>query len=107
MPDRRDYLRGDDEDPVAKRPRLDPLYDIMVLESDLFDLGPDGLVCGHNGVEKDGVDLGKAMVGEAIVGHEQIVLDANGPGALDPIPLASPNPMTPAELARHNLTHLP
>ena len=53
------------------------------------------------------VDMKKAMFQEPIVGEEQIVLNEYGPGALEAKPLASPNPMTPAELARHNPAHLP
>ena len=58
-------------------------------------------------LDDDSVDLGQAMFDEPIIGVEQVTLDKNGPGAIAPMPLASPNPMTPAELARHNLTHLP
>ena len=58
-------------------------------------------------VDPEVVNMKHAMMDDAIVGVEQIISDENGPGAREPIPLASPQAMTPAQLAKHVLTHLP
>ena len=56
--------------------------------------------------EEEEVDLRLAMSSDQIVGAET-VLDDRGPGAITPRPLPTPSTMTPAQLAIHNLTHLP
>ena len=48
-----------------------------------------------------------AALDDPIVGVEQVVLDANGPGARQPRPLPSPKPMTHAQKVIHDLSHLP
>ena len=53
------------------------------------------------------VDLKQALFNDPIVGEGQTLLDENGPGAIQPKPLATPPSMTPLERAIHNLTHLP
>ena len=58
-------------------------------------------------VGTEAVNMKHAMVGVAIVGVEAAISDGNGPGAREPIPLESPQAMTPAQLATHVLTHLP
>ena len=56
----------------------------------------------------DVVDLkGTAVLGEPIVGEEVVTFDERGPGALSARPLPSPKQPTPAQVALHNLTHLP
>ena len=70
---------------------------------------PGGIGGHHDGVaqlEEEGVDMRLALTSEQIVGAETI-LDHHGPGAITARPLPSPSPMTPAQLAIHNLTHLP
>ena len=57
-------------------------------------------------VEED-VNLKDALFDDPIIGHGQTLLDEHGPGALEPLPLATPPTMTPAQRAKHNLTHLP
>ena len=44
-----------------------------------------------------------AMFVGPIVGHERVLLDERGPGALDPMPLASPPSTTAAQWAKHVL----
>ena len=46
-------------------------------------------------------------MGDRIVGVENVTLDNHGPGAIDIKPMATPPEMTPAEWAKHALTHLP
>ena len=58
-------------------------------------------------VEEEDVNFDDALLGEPIVGAEQVVLDEHGPGALEPTPLASPTSLTPSQMAKHCLTHLP
>ena len=71
--------------------------------------GGDDQLAGASSVgeQEEIVDLKEALFADPIVGVELVVADEHGPGALPTIPLATPHPMTPAELARHNLTHLP
>ena len=57
--------------------------------------------------EDEEVDFKYAMVRDPIVGVEITISDENGPGAREPIPLKSPDSMTPAQREKHNLTHLP
>ena len=48
-----------------------------------------------------------AMVGEKIIGKEDVLLDEHGVGALTPDVMPTPKGMTPAAWARHCITHLP
>ena len=57
--------------------------------------------------EEEIVDMKTALPSDPITGVEQILLDEHGPGALEARPLSSPPTMTPAQRAKHNLTHLP
>ena len=57
--------------------------------------------------EEEAVDLKDALFTDPIVGTEQILKDEHGPGALQPRPLPTPPTFTPAQWARHCLTHLP
>ena len=59
------------------------------------------------GLDEPEVDLKHAIFQEPIVGTEKVLLDSHGPGAVAPRAISEPRPMTPAELAIHNLTHLP
>ena len=59
------------------------------------------------GKQEEIVDLKQALFDEQIVGVELVVADENGPGAIAPRAVTSPPQMTPAERAKHNLTHLP
>ena len=53
------------------------------------------------------VDLQKALFREEQICTETILHDEHGPGARLPIPLKSPRARTPAEKAKHDLTHMP
>ena len=54
------------------------------------------------------VDPGMAMLGEPIIGVEQVVYDeSTGSGALPAWPTSSPKGMSAAQRAIHDLTHLP
>ena len=79
-------------------------------------------MCGDGGAEPDTANEGKEEIGEEedepvnldeglfqepIVGTEEILHDENGPGARTPASLPSPPSFTPAQWARHCLTHLP
>ena len=57
--------------------------------------------------DDDPVDPKHALFGDPSVGVEQVVLDADGPGAREAQPLPTPKGMTPAAWERHRLTHLP
>ena len=57
--------------------------------------------------EEEEVDMKLALLDEPIVGVEQVLHDANGPGALKPRALPSPKPMTAIQKAIHDLSHLP
>ena len=61
------------------------------------------------GLEADDVvELkGTAVWGEPIVGAEVVMYDERGQGALQARALPSPKQPTPAQIALHNLTHLP
>ena len=63
--------------------------------------------CQGEEEEEELVNMKDALFDDPIVGHEQVLLDEQGPGALDPVPLTSPPSMTPAQWAKHVLTHLP
>ena len=66
---------------------------------------PDDEIVRH---EDDILDPTLAMLGEPIVGTEWVVYDdTNGPGAMPARPLPSPQSMTAAQRAIHDLTHLP
>ena len=41
------------------------------------------------------------------IGVEGVLHDSRGPGALQAVPMPSPPTMSPAEKAKHDLTHLP
>ena len=58
-------------------------------------------------VPEEYVDMKDAMTTDPIVGIESTTLTEHGPGAREPVALPSPNRMTPAQLAKHWLTHLP
>ena len=47
------------------------------------------------------------MLGDRIVGEEHVTLDGHGPGAIGIEPIKAPLDMTPAQWAKHALTHLP
>ena len=71
---------------------------------------PDQDLCQPCAVDEDEeelVDFGKALINDPIVGVEQVVLDEQGPGALEAVPMKSPPSMSPAQWAKHCLTHLP
>ena len=53
------------------------------------------------------VDLKDALFSDPIVGVERVNVTEHGPGALEARPLTTPPAMTPAEKAKHDLTHLP
>ena len=53
------------------------------------------------------VDMKDAVTNDPIVGTESVTLTEHGPGARVPAALPSPQRMTPAEEARHWLTHMP
>ena len=57
-------------------------------------------------VDPDVVDMKHAVLDDAIVGVDQIISDEIGPGAREPMPLASQQALTPARLATHVLTQL-
>ena len=57
--------------------------------------------------EEEEIDTKQAMTADPIVGTQLVAQDEHGPGALTPRGLSSPPPMTPAERAVHNPTHLP
>ena len=57
--------------------------------------------------EEEEVDMKLALLDEPIVGVEQVIHDAHGPGALKPRALPSPKPMTAAQKAIRDLSHLP
>ena len=57
--------------------------------------------------EEEIVDLKYVMFHDPIVGVEQIVETEHGPGAREAKPLPSPPTFTPAQRAKHCLTHLP
>ena len=57
--------------------------------------------------EEEAVDLKDALFSDPIVGTEQVLQDEHGPGAIAARLLPSPPSFTPAQWARHCLTHLP
>ena len=63
-------------------------------------------MCCALGEDHEPVDMKHALLQDPIVGVERVVLDENGPGAIEPKPLASPSNMTPAQREKHNLAHL-
>ena len=68
--------------------------------------GNDDLLCGVCSDDGD-VDLKHALFDDPIVGRGPTLLDKHGLGALEPRELSTPPTMTPAQRAKHNLTHLP
>ena len=66
-----------------------------------------GTVAPDTVEEEPLVDTKHAVMNEPIVGQGLILSDEHGDGALAATPLKSPKPMTPAEKAVHDLTHLP
>ena len=58
-------------------------------------------------VPEEYVDMKDAVTSDPIVGIESTTLTEHGPGAREPVALPSPNRMTPVQLAKHWLTHLP
>ena len=77
--------------------------------------GTENLLCGDDGTETllcgvcadEDIDLKQALFDDPIVGRGPTLLDEHGLGALEPRELSSPPTMTPAQRAKHNLTHLP
>ena len=71
----------------------------------------DGAGGGDIGASKmdveEEVDLKEALFSDPIVGVERVISSEHGPGAISAQPLVTPRPMTPAEKAKHDLTHLP
>ena len=59
------------------------------------------------GVDEEVVKQSDISLGEKIVGVENTTLSEAGPGAIPARPLSSPQTPTPAQIARHNLTHMP
>jgi len=58
-------------------------------------------------VDAEVVKQDDVLVGERFVGVEDVSLDEHGPGARKTRPLPTPQTPTQAQIARHNLTHLP
>ena len=56
---------------------------------------------------EDTIDAKDVMLGEHIVGTDKVMYDANGPGALEVQPLTTPSDMSPAQWAKHCISHLP
>ena len=61
---------------------------------------------GHEDGE-EAIDPKDVLLGDRIVGTEHVTLDSHGPGAIEVEPMASPPDMTPAQWAKHVITHLP
>ena len=59
------------------------------------------------GVDDEVVKQDELLLGDKIVGAEHVTLDKDGPGARDAQPLSVPQTPTQAQIAKHNLTHLP
>ena len=71
----------------------------------LHDQQPGSIAVGTGEEE---VDSKMAMLGEPIVGTDQVVYDdIHGSGAIPARPLVSPKVMSASERAVHDLTHLP
>ena len=58
-------------------------------------------------MDEEIVKTGETSLGEKIIGVENVTLDERGQGAVSARPLTSPQTPTPAQIARHNLTHMP
>ena len=58
-------------------------------------------------MDGEAIDPKMVMLGDRIVGVENVTLDDKGPGALAPKQVTSPREMTAAQKATHWLTHLP
>ena len=58
-------------------------------------------------IDEEDVKQGDILLEDKIVGSEQVTLDERGPGARDAQPLQTPQTPTPAQVERHNLTHMP
>ena len=61
----------------------------------------------HAHCDEEEVDMRQALLDDPIVGIEQVVETEHGPGARQPRPLPSPKPMSAAQKAIHDLSHLP
>ena len=61
----------------------------------------------HHQQEEEEADHKLAMPNDPIVGVDVTIFDKNGPGALEPIAISSPTDMSPAQMAKHVLTHIP
>ena len=57
--------------------------------------------------EEEVIDPKQMALDEPVTGVDVVLFDENGPGALEPRAISSPKDMTPAQRAKHNLTHLP
>ena len=53
------------------------------------------------------VDMKHVANDTPLVGVEGVLHDDKGPGAREAVPMPSPPAMTPAQKAKHDLTHLP
>ena len=84
---------------VAVRPRVLPLAD-----GDASPQTPKGP--GGTEHQEEDIDPTQLALDDPITGVELTILDENGTGALEPRAPASPKEMTPAQRAKHNLTHL-
>ena len=56
---------------------------------------------------EDTTDAEDVMLGDHIVGTDEVTYDANGPGALEVQPLSAPSDLSPAQWAKHCISHLP
>ena len=66
------------------------------------DLGTDKVEDGD-----DAFNAGDVMLGDHIVGTEKVLYDEHGPGALEVNPPKAPVDLTPAQWAKHCVSHLP
>ena len=74
----------------------------------LADSDPASELKGKSVVDEFVLDVKKhAVLDEATVGVEAVVLDGRGQGALTPRPLPTPKEPTAAAREKHNLTHIP
>ena len=64
---------------------------------------------GTSKIDEDGdaINADDVALGDHIVGTEKVLYDQHGPGALEVDPMKVPNDLTPAQWAKHCVTHLP
>ena len=56
---------------------------------------------------EEAIDPKDILLGDRIVGTEHVTFDGHNPGAIEVEPLATPPDMTPAQWAKHAVSHLP